>query len=98
MRSVYLIAYDVSEDKSRTKIHQKLKGYGEALQYSLFRCALTPSERMRLRTEMWDLINHATDRVLLIDLGPDEGRGGSALESWGKPLEDPAAHDGILIV
>jgi CRISPR-associated protein Cas2 len=98
MRSVFLIAYDVSDDKRRTKIHQKLKGYGEAVQYSLFRCALSPSERMRLRSEMWELINHATDRVLLIDLGPDEGRGRSALESWGKPLDDPAAHNGILIV
>jgi CRISPR-associated protein Cas2 len=98
MRSVFLIAYDVSDDKRRTKIHSKLKGYGEALQYSLFRCALTPSERMGLRSEMWELIDHATDRVLLIDLGPDEGRGRLALESWGIPLDDPAAHNGILII
>lgn len=98
MRAVFLIAYDVTDDKRRTKIFRKLKGYGEALQYSLFRCALTPSERLRLRAEMWELIDHSTDRVLLIDLGPDEGRGQSALESWGKPLDDPASHNGILIV
>ncbi len=98
MRSIFLVAYDITEDKSRTKIFHKLKGYGEALQYSLFRCALTPSERMRLRTELWELINHKTDRVLLIDLGPDDGRGRTALESWGKPLEDPATHNGILII
>ena len=98
MRSVYLVAYDVTEDKRRTKIFKKLKGYGESLQYSLFRCALTPNERARLRTDLWDLIDHSTDRVLLIDLGPDEGRGKSALESWGKPLDDPAAHDGILVI
>lgn len=98
MRSIFLIAYDVSDDKRRTKIFKKLKGYGESLQYSLFRCALTPGERLRLRSEIWDLIDHATDRMLLIDLGPDEGRGRSALESWGKPLEDPANHNGILIV
>ena len=98
MRSVFLVAYDVADDKRRTKIFKKLKGYGEGIQYSLFRCALTPSERLRMRAEMWDLIDHTTDRVLLVDLGPDDGRGGSALESWGKPLEDPAGHDGMLII
>ncbi len=98
MRSIYLIAYDVSDDKRRTKIFKKLKGYGESLQYSVFRCALTPSERLRLRAEMWELINHLTDRVLLVDLGPDDGRGRAAMESWGKPLDDPAAHDGILVI
>lgn len=98
MRSVFLIAYDITDDKRRTKLHGKLKGFGEALQYSLFRCTLSPSERLRLRTEVWDLIDHATDRILLIDLGPDDGRGRAALESWGKPLVDPAAHDGTLII
>lgn len=98
MRSVYLVAYDVSNDKRRTKIFKKLKGYGEALQYSLFRCALTPNERLRLRAEMWELIDHATDRFLIVDLGPDDGRGHFALEAWGCALQDPAAHDGILIV
>lgn len=98
MRSIYLVAYDVTDDKRRTKIFKKLKGYGESLQYSLFRCALTPSERIRMRSEIWELINHATDRILLVDLGPDEGRGQTALETWGQALVDPAAHDGILVV
>jgi CRISPR-associated protein Cas2 len=98
MRSVYLVAYDVSDDKRRTKIFKKLKGYGQALQYSLFRCALTANERLRLRSEMWELIDHSTDRILLVDLGPDDGRGDTALESWGNALADPAAHDGILVI
>ena len=98
MRNVFLVAYDVVDDKLRTRLHKKLKGYGEALQYSLFQCRLTPSERLTLRSETWDLINHATDRILLIDLGPEDGRGMLSMESWGQPLVDPAAHDGILIV
>lgn len=98
MRSIYLVAYDVSDDKRRAKIFKKLKGYGEALQYSLFRCPMTPAERLRLRAEIWELINHATDRILLVDLGPDEGRGQTTLESWGAALQDPAAHNGILVI
>ena len=98
MRSIYLVAYDISDDKRRTKIFNKLKGYGEALQYSLFRCALTPRERSRLRNDLWPFVDHGTDRILLVNLGPDDGRMAAALESWGKPLDDPAAHDGILVI
>lgn len=98
MKSIYLVAYDVTLDGRRTKIHTKLKGYGEALQFSLFRCSLTSIELMRMRGELWELLDHATDRILVIDLGPDDGRGRAALEAWGKPLEDPARHDGILVV
>jgi CRISPR-associated protein Cas2 len=98
MRSIYLVAYDISDDKRRTRIFNKLKGYGEALQYSLFRCALTPGERARLRNDLWPYVDHGADRILLVNLGPDDGRTVAALESWGKPLDDPAAHDGILVI
>lgn len=98
MRSICLVAYDIADDKRRTKVHKKLKGYGEALQYSLFRCVLTPPQRSRLRNDVWPLVDHSTDRILLIDLGCDDGRAASALESWGKPLADPAVHNGILVI
>lgn len=97
MKSIFLVAYDVTLDSRRTKIHTKLKGYGEALQYSLFRCSLTPTERIRMRGELWELIDHSMDRILIIDLGPDDGRGGTAVEAWGRPLDDLARHDGTLI-
>src|SRR4051812_42950713 len=44
MRNVYIVAYDVVVDKRRTKVHKLLKGRGDALQYSLFHCALSPTE------------------------------------------------------
>jgi len=98
MRNVFLVAYDMTDDAKRTKVFNKLKGFGESLQYSLFRCSLTPSERLRMRADLWEMIDHATDRILLIDLGPDNGRGRTAMEAWGKPLVDPAAHDGTIII
>lgn len=98
MRNIYLVGYDIADDKRRTKAHAKLKGFGEALQFSLFRCSLTANDRLRLRAVLWDLIDHAEDRVVLIDLGPDDGRGRTAMEAWGKPLEDSAGHGGVLVV
>ena len=98
MRSIILVSYDIVEDKRRNKIFKKLKGYGEALQYSLFHCILTPSERLRMRSDLWPLIDHRADRLVLIDLGPEDGRGRHAIESWGQPLQDSAGHDVILII
>jgi CRISPR-associated protein Cas2 len=98
MRQVFLVAYDVADDKRRTKIFNKLKGYGEALQFSLFRCVLTATQRLNLRCEIWKIINHDEDRVLVVDLGPEEGRAQNVLEEWGKALHDPANHDGRIIL
>lgn len=98
MRNVFLVAYDIADDKRRLQVYKKLKGYGESLQFSVFRCRLTTNERLRLREEMWTLIDHGSDRVLLVDLGPDDGRGQTAIELWGKLIEDPAAGEGPLII
>jgi CRISPR-associated protein Cas2 len=37
----YVIAYDIPDDKRRTKVHKILLGYGKWTQYSLFECFLT---------------------------------------------------------
>lgn len=98
MRNLFIIAYDVQDDKRRTKIFKKLKGRGDAVQYSLFRCRLTPSEKLTLKTELWELLNLSEDRLLILDLGPAEGRGLEAWETWGKPLVDLAEFNGPQII
>ncbi|MEZ6140899.1 MAG: CRISPR-associated endonuclease Cas2 [Zavarzinella sp.] len=91
MRNVYLICYDISHDKRRTKVFNCLKGFGFAVQFSVFHCALTDSELLRLRTEIWNIVKLDEDRILLADLGPEDGRGKSSLENWGVPLEEISA-------
>ena len=67
MRNVFLVAYDVADDKRRTKVFKKLKGRGEAVQYSVFRCWLTPAQMERLRWELTEKLA-AEDEVLLMPL------------------------------
>jgi len=98
MRNVYIIAYDVVADKRRTKVHTLLKGRGDALQYSLFHCALSPTELVELKTAMWDTLNLKDDRLVILDLGPQDGRAKLAMESWGKPLEEPTEPCAPMIV
>ncbi len=37
----YVVAYDIPDDRRRTKIHQILTGFGKWTQYSLFECFLS---------------------------------------------------------
>ena len=44
MKSIYLICYDISNDKNRTKISEELEQYGERINYSVFECFITPAQ------------------------------------------------------
>lgn len=58
-----VITYDISEDKRRTKIHKVLKSYGQWMQFSVFECALTKTEYVRLRERLNKLIRAEEDSI-----------------------------------
>ena len=65
---LYIIAYDVPDNKRRTKIHKMLCGFGEWTQYSLFECFLDAKELVRLRAKLQDLVDPQQDSVRLYPL------------------------------
>jgi CRISPR-associated protein Cas2 len=85
MRSTYLVCYDICDDKRLRKVFQVVRGYGDHLQYSVFECQLTPSDLVRLRSELGAIIHHTEDQVLFVCLGPAEGRGDRVITALGKP-------------
>lgn len=48
-KNFYMICYDIRDPKRWRKAHRLLKGYGETLQYSIFRCRLNQRDREKLR-------------------------------------------------
>ena len=48
----YVIAYDIPNDKRRTKIHKVLLGFGKWTQYSLFECFLTGKDLILLQAKL----------------------------------------------
>jgi CRISPR-associated protein Cas2 len=85
MRKSFLVCYDISDEKRLRKVFNTMRGYGDHLQYSIFECQLTPSDLVRLRAELSEIIQHNEDQVLFVDLGPAEGRGDRVITALGLP-------------
>ena len=87
MQHLYLVAYDVADDKRRSKIAEQLEGVGERLQYSVFRCPLDEAALARVANELNELVNNAHDQVLFFNLGPADGHGALPAKVIGKPVK-----------
>lgn len=85
MRNSYLVCYDISDDKRLRRVFKIMRDYGDHLQYSVFECALTPRDLVRLKAELTEVIHHSEDQVLFVDLGPAEGRGERVITALGRP-------------
>lgn len=85
MRHTYLVCYDIADDKRLRKVFQAMRGWGDHLQYSVFECQLTPTDLVKMKAQLKELIHHGEDQVLLVELGPSEGRGERVISALGKP-------------
>lgn len=65
----YLVAYDIGDDRRRTRVAKCLGMYGDRVQYSVFVVDCRPARLIRLRTELRRLLELDADSVLLCDLG-----------------------------
>ena len=59
----YVIAYDIPDDKRRTKIHKVLLGFGKWTQYSLFECFLSRKDLILLRSKLAEHLVAEEDSV-----------------------------------
>lgn len=89
MRSRYLITYDITDDGRRNAVFKALRGFGDHLQYSVFRCDLSDRQRAAMVAVIDPLLDHDEDQVLVVDLGPVEGRASSCVYSLGRPYANP---------
>jgi CRISPR-associated protein Cas2 len=66
-----------------------MRGFGDHLQLSVFRCELSARERVDLVAELSSVINHDQDQVLIVDLGPADGRASDCFFALGKIYTAP---------
>lgn len=59
----YVIAYDIPDDRRRTKVHKVLCGFGTWTQYSLFECFLSKKELVLLKSKLAKHIQDTQDSI-----------------------------------
>jgi CRISPR-associated protein Cas2 len=96
MRNVFLVSYDICNDKRLRKVYKAMRGYGDHLQFSVFRCELSDREKAEMIAELSPIIAHDEDQVLVINIGPADGRANVVFESLGKPYVAPERHAMIV--
>jgi CRISPR-associated protein Cas2 len=63
MAQFIVVVYDISNDKRRTKLHKRLKDFGDPVQYSVFECLLEADEFERLKKAVRRIIRPRLDHV-----------------------------------
>lgn len=89
MRQTFIVSYDIADPKRLRLVYRFMRGWGDHLQLSVFRCELNARELVEVRTGLASLIHHQHDQVLFVDVGPVEGRGSTSIRAIGKVYVPP---------
>ena len=83
--NLYIVTYDISSPRRWRKVFRIIEGYGEWVQLSVFQCRLTRRRQIELKQALDEVINHAEDHVIIIDVGL-AAVNRPRIESLGKPF------------
>ena len=97
MRHRYVVAYDVTDPKRLRAVYKRMCGFGDWLQYSVFRCDLSDVELTLMKAAVGAIINHAEDRLMIVDSGRADGRAARAFHFVGVAGEDVPANGAVIV-
>jgi CRISPR-associated protein Cas2 len=83
---LYIVSYDISDDRRWRRVFKLMRGYGHWLQLSVFQCRLTARRRAEMARRLEELIHDRDDHVIIPDLGPAD-KVDPRIESLGKTFE-----------
>ncbi len=84
-RHHFLVSYDVSDKKRLRRMLRTLRGFGDSVQLSVFLCTLSRLEKALLEEAVRKVIQPGADQVLIVNLGPSDGRARECIQALGRP-------------
>ncbi len=67
-RRLYLIAYDITDEKRLNRVRHFLKGFSTGGQKSVYECFLTDGELRYVQSNLKSLIDESTDRIHIFSM------------------------------
>jgi CRISPR-associated protein Cas2 len=98
MRRDYLVCYDISDPKRLRRVFKTMRGFGDSMQYSVFRCALTTQEKALMIEAVLRTFHAKEDRLMIVDLGQaGAGRDKERVEFLGRAPREEADAAAVIV-
>ena len=65
---LYVVSYDIPDDRRRARVHSALTGFGVWVQYSVFECFLDRKQRLLLEARLLEEIRQREDTIRIYGL------------------------------
>lgn len=86
---IFLVCYDISDQRRLQRVYKVMRGFGDHLQYSVFRCTLSEMQLALLSDRLAQEIHHAEDQVLFVPLGSVDAERPVRMTTMGRPMTHP---------
>lgn len=93
---LYIVTYDIANERRWRSIFKLMHGYGEWLQLSVFQCRLSRARRAELQGALGAILHMAEDHVMVIDVGPADGVT-PRVQSLGKRRFEPVERAAVVV-
>jgi CRISPR-associated protein Cas2 len=85
----FLVTYDICCPRRLRLVHKLMLGHGQPIQYSVFRCFLTPTRKVSLMSRLLEIIHCYEDQVILFELGSADTAMTRPIEVLGVSMPEP---------
>ncbi len=65
---LYVVSYDIPNDRRRARIHSALTGFGTWVQFSVFECFLTRKQRVLMEARLLKELHEREDTIRIYGL------------------------------
>ena len=91
-----LVAYDITDDKRRTRVSDTLLAFGSTrVNYSVFECLITKANLKKLKKQIEEIINKKEDNVRYYTLCQSCIQD---IENHGIPVSSPFDQEEVVII
>ena len=93
---LYIVTYDIADDRRWRAVFRLMNAYGEWLQLSVFQGRLTPRRHAEFCHRLTALLKQDEDHAMIVDAGPAD-RVEPRVLSLGKRRFDPVQRAAVVV-